>query len=53
MMIKQEIDLVIVYTAEEHGSEYIDEHYKLREYLSGFTGSAVVSSSSVVSTILW
>ena len=39
-MGKKELDCYIVYTADEHCSEYIDDHYKFREYLSGFTGSA-------------
>ena len=30
----------LVFTADEHGSEYIDEHFAFRKYLSGFTGSA-------------
>ncbi|HCM91297.1 MAG TPA: peptidase M24 [Lachnospiraceae bacterium] len=30
----------LVFTSDEHGSEYIDGYYKLREYLTGFTGSA-------------
>lgn len=37
----------IVPTADPHASEYVDEHYALRKWLSGFTGSAgtlVVSS---------
>lgn len=29
----------LVVTADPHGSEYINEHYKEREFLSGFTGS--------------
>lgn len=30
----------IVMTEDFHGSEYVGAHFKLREYLSGFTGSA-------------
>lgn len=30
----------IVPTADPHASEYVDEHYALRKWLSGFTGSA-------------
>lgn len=29
----------LVATADPHGSEYINDHYKEREFLSGFTGS--------------
>ncbi|HAF26075.1 MAG TPA: peptidase M24 [Lachnospiraceae bacterium] len=34
------VSAVLVPTADPHGSEYIAEHFKVREYLSGFTGSA-------------
>lgn len=40
MMDEQGIDIALVFTSDEHSSEYIDDHYKLREYLTGFTGSA-------------
>ncbi|MBR6485224.1 MAG: aminopeptidase P family protein [Lachnospiraceae bacterium] len=39
-MSKRGIDAALVFTSDEHGSEYIDDHYGFREYLSGFTGSA-------------
>ena len=39
-MSEVELDCCLIYTADEHCSEYIDDHFKLREYLSGFTGSA-------------
>ncbi len=39
-MEKSGIDCCLVFTADEHCSEYIDPYYKFREYLSGFTGSA-------------
>ncbi|MDE7477893.1 MAG: aminopeptidase P family N-terminal domain-containing protein, partial [Lachnospiraceae bacterium] len=41
------IDYYIVPTADYHNSEYVNEHFKMRAFLSGFTGSAgtlVVSS---------
>lgn len=34
------VNAVIVTTEDFHGSEYVGEHFKLREYLSGFDGSA-------------
>ncbi len=40
LMKKSNIDAVIIPTADPHLSEYIPECYKLREYISGFTGSA-------------
>ncbi len=39
-MNKHQISAVVVPTADMHLSEYISDHFKLREYLSGFTGSA-------------
>ena len=30
----------VVVTDDFHGSEYVGDHFKAREYLSGFTGSA-------------
>lgn len=39
-MRSHKVDCCIIFTADEHGSEYIDPGYKFREYLSGFTGSA-------------
>lgn len=39
-MSKRGLKCALVFTGDEHGSEYIDGYYKLREYLSGFTGSA-------------
>ncbi len=41
------VDYYIVPTADYHNSEYVNEFFKMREFLSGFTGSAgtlVVSS---------
>jgi len=39
-MIEQQIDVYYIPTADYHGSEYLDDHFKLRTFLSGFTGSA-------------
>ena len=39
-MKQNKIDVYYVPTADYHGSEYLDDHFKLRAYLSGFTGSA-------------
>ena len=33
------IDYYMVPTADFHNSEYVDQYFKMREYLSGFTGS--------------
>ena len=39
-MKKRGIFAYIVLTEDFHGSEYVGAHFKVREYLSGFTGSA-------------
>lgn len=36
---KDRIDAYIVDTADPHGSEYINDYYKLRSFFSGFNGS--------------
>ncbi len=33
------LDYYLVPTADFHNSEYVSEYFKIREYLSGFTGS--------------
>ncbi len=39
-MRKRCIDIFMVFSGDYHGSEYVSEYFKCREYLSGFTGSA-------------
>lgn len=39
-MKRRHLAAYIVPTADFHGSEYVGEHFKVREFLSGFTGSA-------------
>lgn len=39
-MKQENIDAYIVCTEDFHGSEYVGDYFKFREYLSGFTGSA-------------
>ena len=39
-MKKQAIDALIVPTSDPHLSEYLPLHWRSREWLSGFTGSA-------------
>lgn len=36
---KEQIDFYIVPTADFHNSEYVNEYFKVREFISGFTGS--------------
>lgn len=38
-MARQNIDFYLVPTADFHSSEYVNDYFKMREFLSGFTGS--------------
>ncbi|NLL77616.1 MAG: aminopeptidase P family protein [Clostridiales bacterium] len=38
-MAEKGIDFYMVPTSDFHGSEYVDDFFKVREYFSGFTGS--------------
>ncbi len=39
-MKKKGIDVYLIPTSDFHGSEYVGDYFKCREYVSGFTGSA-------------
>ena len=52
-MKEQNLSAVVIPTADMHLSEYISEHYKLREYLSGFTGSAGTLVVTETNAGLW
>ena len=39
-MNEKNYDVFIIPTSDYHGSEYISEYFKTRQYFSGFTGSA-------------
>lgn len=39
-MKKSGVDVYYIATDDFHGSEFVGEYFKVREYLSGFTGSA-------------
>ena len=38
-MAEDEIDMYLIDDADPYCSEYVDDYYKLRTYISGFTGS--------------
>ena len=40
LMADRKIDAYIIPTSDPHQSEYLPDHYKERQYISGFTGSA-------------
>lgn len=39
-MKKDHVLAYVVFTSDKHSSEYISDYFKVREFLSGFTGSA-------------
>lgn len=47
------IDAYIVFTSDDHGSEYIVDRFKTREFLCGFTGSAGTLVVSADNAYLW
>ncbi len=46
-------DLYLVPTDDDHQSEYVGEHYKAREFITGFTGSAGTALISADMAGLW
>ncbi len=52
-MKEEGIDCYLVFSSDPHQSEYLDEHYKTRAYLSGFTGSAGYMAITSERAILW
>ena len=53
LMREEGIDAYIVNTADPHQSEYIADHYKTRQWISGFTGSAGTVVVTEKDAILW
>lgn len=52
-MKREGIDIYIVPSADFHGSEYVGEYFKTREYLTGFTGSAGTAVFTADKAGLW
>ena len=52
-MAQENIDIYIVPSADYHGSEYVGEYFKTREYLTGFTGSAGTAVFTMDRAGLW
>ena len=52
-MKKRNIDAYVIPTDDFHGSEYVGAHFKCREYISGFTGSAGTLVVTKESAALW
>ncbi len=52
-MTKFNLDAVIIPSTDPHQSEYVAKHWKIREYFSGFTGSAGVLVLNKDEAALW
>lgn len=46
-------DALVVFTNDDHGSEYVVDHFKFRAYLSSFTGSAGTLVITKEKALLW
>ena len=53
LMKENGIDYYLVPTDDFHGSEYVNDYFKVREFLSGFTGSAGVLLVYQEGAALW
>ncbi|MGO1579867.1 MAG: aminopeptidase P family protein [Peptoniphilaceae bacterium] len=52
-MEKEKIDAYIIPTLDPHGSEYLPDYYKEREFVTGFTGSAGIAVVTQDQALLW
>ena len=52
-MRTEKIDAVIVPTSDPHGSEYVAHHWRVREWITGFTGSAGTAVVTLDEAALW
>ncbi len=53
LMKNHKLDYYLVPTTDRHGSEYVNDHYKCREFMTGFTGSAGTLLVSLKNAWLW
>lgn len=53
LMLSKKIDAYVIPTGDDHGSEYIGEYYKTREFVSGFNGSAGTLVVTMNEACLW
>ena len=52
-MKKRNMSVYIIPTADFHESEYVDDYFKARKYMTGFTGSAGVAVVTLDEAGLW
>ena len=53
IMKQKNVDIYIVPTADFHQSEYVGEHFKMRKFLTGFSGSAGTAVFTRDDACLW
>ncbi len=53
VMKNKGIDIFIIPSADNHGSEYVSEYFRVREWISGFTGSAGTVIVTLKEAHLW
>lgn len=53
IMKREHVDFYVVPTADFHSSEYVSEYFKVRKFLTGFTGSAGTLVVSQKEAGLW
>lgn len=52
-MNNEELDAFVIPTTDPHNSEYTPEHWKVRQWISGFDGSAGVAVVTASKAALW
>lgn len=53
VMKERNIDAFIIPSSDNHGSEYVSEYFRVREWISGFTGSAGIAVITDKEAHLW
>ncbi|MBP6640883.1 MAG: aminopeptidase P family N-terminal domain-containing protein, partial [Bacteroidia bacterium] len=52
-MLSRQLAALIIPSNDPHQSEYVGDHWKSREWISGFTGSAGVAVVTLETAGLW
>lgn len=52
-MCEERVEALVVPSMDPHNGEYLPEHYKARQWLTGFTGSAGVAVVTADAAALW
>lgn len=52
-MVKEDISVYVIFSDDEHGSEYTQNFDKRRDWITGFRGSAGIAVVSLQEAALW